>query len=86
MTVPHYSHVQRFIGQLKAGTTTEGRVLVVDNEADVRQTIRLTLTKAGFDVVEAEDGQAGIEAIPSGDQATIPWRSILLSAICRCPM
>jgi two-component system chemotaxis response regulator CheY len=35
----------------------EGRVLVVDDEADVRRTIRLTLTKAGFDVVEAEDGQ-----------------------------
>jgi two-component system chemotaxis response regulator CheY len=35
----------------------EGRVLVVDDEADVRRAIRLTLTKAGFDVVEAEDGQ-----------------------------
>jgi two-component system chemotaxis response regulator CheY len=45
----------------------EGRVLVVDDEADVRRTIRLTLTKAGFDVVEAEDGQAGIDAIRSGD-------------------
>jgi len=45
----------------------EGRVLVVDDEADVRRTIRLTFTKAGFDVVEAEDGQAGIDAIRSGD-------------------
>lgn len=45
----------------------EGRVLVVDDEADVRRTIRLTLTKAGFDVVEAEDGQKGIDAIRSGD-------------------
>ena len=42
-------------------------MLVVDHEADVRRTIRLTLTKAGFDAVEAEDGQAGIEAIRSGD-------------------
>ena len=45
----------------------EGRVLVVDDEPDVRRTIRIALTKAGFDVVEAEDGQAGIEAIRSGD-------------------
>lgn len=45
----------------------EGRVLVVDDEPDVRRTVKLTLTKAGFDVVEAEDGQAGIEAIRSGD-------------------
>jgi two-component system chemotaxis response regulator CheY len=41
----------------------DGRVLVVDDEPDVRRTIRIALTKAGFDVVEAEDGQAGIEAI-----------------------
>ena len=45
----------------------EGRVLVVDDEPDVRRTIRIALTKAGFDIVEAEDGQAGIEAIRSGD-------------------
>ena len=45
----------------------EGRVLVVDDEPDVRRTIRIALTKAGFDVVEAEDGQAGIEAIRWGD-------------------
>ncbi len=45
----------------------EGRVLIVDDEADVRRTVRLTLNKAGFDVVEAEDGQAGIDAIRSGD-------------------
>ena len=45
----------------------EGRVLVVDDEEDLRTMVRLTLTKAGFDVVEAEDGAAGIEAIRSGD-------------------
>ena len=46
---------------------SEKTVLVVDDEPDVRRTIRLTLTKAGFDVVEAEDGQKGIDAIRSGD-------------------
>lgn len=44
-----------------------GRVLVVDDEADVRKSVRLTLTKAGYDVVDAEDGQKAIEAIRSGD-------------------
>jgi two-component system chemotaxis response regulator CheY len=44
-----------------------GRVLVVDDEADVRKSLKLTLTKAGFDVVEAEDGAKGIQAIKSGD-------------------
>ena len=44
-----------------------GRVLVVDDEENVRKMVRMTLTKAGFDVVEAEDGEQGIKAIRSGD-------------------
>lgn len=44
-----------------------GRVLIVDDEADIRKTVRLTLTKAGFDVVEAEDGEKAIKEIGSGD-------------------
>jgi two-component system chemotaxis response regulator CheY len=45
----------------------EGRILVIDDEENVRKTIRLTLTKAGFDVVEAEDGEKAITTIRSGD-------------------
>jgi two-component system, chemotaxis family, chemotaxis protein CheY len=44
-----------------------GRVLVVDDEADVRKSIRLILSKAGYDVVEAEDGEAGVRAMKRGD-------------------
>jgi two-component system chemotaxis response regulator CheY len=44
-----------------------GRILVVDDEADVRKSVRLTLTKAGYDVVDAEDGEKGIQQIRSGD-------------------
>ena len=43
-----------------------GRVLVVDDEADVRKSVRLILSKAGYDVVEAEDGEAGVRAIKHG--------------------
>jgi two-component system, chemotaxis family, chemotaxis protein CheY len=45
----------------------EGRILVVDDEATIRTTVRLTLNKAGYDVVEAEDGQEAIKTIKSGD-------------------
>ena len=45
----------------------KGRVLVVDDEADVRRSVRLILTKAGYDVIEAEDGEAAINALKSGD-------------------
>jgi two-component system chemotaxis response regulator CheY len=44
-----------------------GRVLVVDDDEHVRKTVRLILTKAGYDVVVAEDGEMGIKAIKSDD-------------------
>ena len=44
-----------------------GRILVVDDEPALRQSIRLTLTKSGYDVVEAEDGEKAIQEIRSGD-------------------
>lgn len=45
----------------------KGRILVVDDDPDVRKAIKLTLKKAGYDVVEAEDGEKGIEAIKRGN-------------------
>ena len=44
-------------------TPGKGRILIVDDEDNVRKVLRLTLTKAGYDVMEAEDGSRGIEAI-----------------------
>lgn len=37
------------------------RILVIDDEYEVRSTIRLMLEREGHDVVEALDGQEGIE-------------------------
>jgi two-component system, chemotaxis family, chemotaxis protein CheY len=45
---------------------SNGRVLVVDDEADVRKSVRLILTKAGYDVDEAEDPEAGVALVKSG--------------------
>jgi two-component system chemotaxis response regulator CheY len=44
-----------------------GRILVVDDEADVRKSVRLTLTKADYEVVEAADGEEAIKQMRSGD-------------------
>jgi len=38
------------------------RVLVIDDEADVRLLYRVNLRHAGYDVLEADDGERGIEA------------------------
>ena len=44
----------------------KGRVLVVDDEADVRRSVRLILTKAGYDVDEAEHPEAGATLVKTG--------------------
>ena len=50
-------------------TPGSGRILIVDDEENVRKVLRLTLTKAGYDVVEADHGGKGIEVIGSDDNA-----------------
>lgn len=45
----------------------QGRVLIVDDEAQVRKPLSLILAKSGYDVVEAEDGGEAIELLNSGD-------------------
>ncbi len=47
--------------------TGNGRVLIVDDEADIRKVVRMTLQKAGYDVLEAEDGEKAIEVINTGE-------------------
>jgi CheY-like chemotaxis protein len=45
----------------EGGTVALGRVLMVDDQSMVRQAVRLVLTKAGYDVIEAEDGALAIQ-------------------------
>ena len=43
------------------------KVLIVDDSATVRQHVRSTLAVAGFEVVEASDGNEGVDAIERVD-------------------
>ena len=45
----------------------KGRVLVIDDEEDVREVLKLHLEGAGYNVIEAEDGEDGINTLRSGD-------------------
>jgi two-component system chemotaxis response regulator CheY len=53
------------------GHTTNGRVLIVDDEPDVRKVVRMTLEKAGYDVIEAEDGEKAIQVINKDENPLI---------------
>ena len=54
-------------GGMFGGHTSNGRVLVVDDETDVRKVVRMTLEKSGYDVIEAEDGEKAIQEINKGE-------------------
>ena len=49
-----------------------GRVLVVDDEPSLRECLRLVLTRAGYEVIEAEDGEKGVAAITISDKNVLP--------------
>ncbi|MCM3869975.1 MAG: response regulator [Pyrinomonadaceae bacterium] len=50
------------------------RVLIIDDEENIRRVTRLTLEAAGYEVGEAADGERGLEAFGSGSS----WDAVLL--------
>jgi two-component system chemotaxis response regulator CheY len=48
---------------------SSGRILIVDDNVHVRQVIRLALSKAGYEVLEAGDGGEAIEMLQKGNTA-----------------
>ncbi|PYS79603.1 MAG: hypothetical protein DMF66_02190 [Acidobacteria bacterium] len=51
-----------------------GKVLIIDDEENIRRVSRMTLESAGYEVGEASDGRQGLEAF--GDGAA--WDAVLL--------
>jgi two-component system chemotaxis response regulator CheY len=54
-----------------SGQSMRGGVLVIDDEPDVRKVVRLTLEKAGYYVVEAEDGDQAIQVLNEGEHPMV---------------
>ena len=54
-----------------SGKDSLGLVLVVDDEPDVRKVVRMTLEKAGYDVIEAEDGEVAMQKIKEGENPLV---------------
>lgn len=48
------------------------KILIVDDSRTIRQQVSFTLTKGGYDVIEAEDGLQGIQMLKQhGDTAMV---------------
>lgn len=50
------------------------RVLIIDDEENIRRVTRLTLQAAGYEVGEASDGERGLETFGNGSE----WDAVLL--------
>lgn len=50
------------------------RILIVDDEENIRRVMRLTLEAAGYEVGEANDGERGLEAYKDGST----WDAVVL--------
>ena len=48
---------------------SEGLVLIVDDEPEVRRIVRMTLEKSGYHVLEAENGMQAIDEIQKEENA-----------------
>jgi DNA-binding response OmpR family regulator len=50
------------------------RILIIDDEENIRRVMRLTLEAAGYEVSEAGDGMSGLESFSDGET----WDAVLL--------
>jgi two-component system chemotaxis response regulator CheY len=57
------------LGVFRPDTMRQGRVLIIDDEATIRMSIRRSLLQAGFEVIEAADGMEAMAALAAGDNA-----------------
>jgi len=55
---------------LEGNGMPKGKILVVDDEEDVRETFRLQLEAENYNVIEAGDGEEAINILKSGDNLT----------------
>ncbi|HEV8194920.1 MAG TPA: response regulator [Ktedonobacterales bacterium] len=47
------------------------RVLVVDDDADIRETMRALLEDAGYEVLEAADGKSALNTLRRGNESMV---------------
>jgi two-component system chemotaxis response regulator CheY len=45
---------------------TRGRILIIDDEVEIREILKMHLESAGYMVIEAQDGEEGIKKMQEG--------------------
>ncbi|MFT4578518.1 MAG: two-component system chemotaxis response regulator CheY [Nitrospinales bacterium] len=51
---------------IEDASSTKGKILIIDDEADVREVLRLHLESANLNVIEAENGEEAIKLMKLG--------------------
>ena len=51
---------------IEDASSTKGKILIIDDDADVREVLRLHLESVNLNVIEAENGEEGIKLMKSG--------------------
>ena len=51
---------------IEEASSTKGKILVIDDEAEVREVLRLHLESAHYNVIEALDGAEGVKMMKEG--------------------
>ncbi len=51
---------------IEDASSTKGKILIIDDEADVREVLRLHLESVNLNVIEAENGEDAIKLMKSG--------------------
>ena len=46
---------------------SKGKVMIIDDESDVRDILKLHLSEENYQIIEAENGQEGMDLLKSGD-------------------
>ena len=47
-------------------SSTHGRILIIEDDLDIRDILKLQLEQAGYQVIEAKDGEEGIDLMKKG--------------------
>ena len=54
------------MGIINDAAGTRGRILIIDDEEEVREVLKMFLESGGYKVIEAEDGEEGINRMKEG--------------------